>query len=568
MIFKLIYYLFIKLNKKEQFFIVCTPIFTCISVVLTFLFPYILMQYAQASISLTFLLSFVFLYFSFLFLQKYVTLMSSNILFGLRLQEVGNLNVASLTIPQKSIDLENGRKMIYQAQEAVAYGNDQGIEIYFLSFIQIVSNFLIIAVVLILSIQVSIVFCFLFLLFIIAEIIFLFIMNKKIHLNQKQFFAYRFEEETLRNVCTSDAYVKEIRITQSQNIIYNLISTIQLKIYQFIDKKEKKRVLQVVILGLFRLFRVVILLSILLTTSPSLLILWISILLQLNNYLEQLATSFFTLFENKAFTKSLFDFYAELKNKKQNKLDRNNSDMAIIFEEVSFSYPNKNLFSNISFQIKKGEKIAVIGENGVGKSTLIRLLANIYEPQAGKISYGYSSQKTNLFSLAFQDSHFFAFSLLENIIGCKRNDEEKLERLLNYFDVNNVVKNTKYGLHTAYSTQLEKEGVEFSKGEKQSLALVRSAYKDSEILFFDEPSASFDVIKEKKLYEKLANYFNDKTLIFTTHRYGSTHFCDRILFIKNSGEIILDTFQNLYATQIEFRKLYDLQIRAYHEEEK
>ncbi len=222
-------------------------------------------------------------------------------------------------------------------------------------------------------------------------------------------------------------------------------------------------------------------------------------------------------------------------------------DIVIEFKDVSFKYPGSSNYAlkNISSVIRKGERLSVVGLNGAGKTTFIKLLCRLYECTEGEIlvngvnilDYEYRSYM-KLLSVVFQDFCLLGFSIKENII-CDmpdKEDDEKLMPLIERVGLKEKVDSLSLGLMTPVFRYYDQNGFEPSGGEQQKIAMARALYKDAPVLILDEPTAALDPKAEKEIYEQFASMVTGKTAIFISHRLASCRFCDRILVFKD-GEI-------------------------------
>lgn len=220
----------------------------------------------------------------------------------------------------------------------------------------------------------------------------------------------------------------------------------------------------------------------------------------------------------------------------------------IEFHNVSFRYPgtDKYAIKNLNLKFKVGDRIAVVGMNGSGKTTMIKLLCRLYDPTEGYITLnGIDIQKydyedyLDLFSVVFQDFRLFSFSVGENIAASVDYDEKKVWSSLEKAGMFERVKNMPKGLKTSVYKDFEEDGVEISGGEAQKLAIARALYKDAAFVILDEPTASLDPIAEHEIYSRFNDMVKDKTAVYISHRLSSYRFCDRILVFDN-GQLIQD----------------------------
>lgn len=248
------------------------------------------------------------------------------------------------------------------------------------------------------------------------------------------------------------------------------------------------------------------------------------------------------------------------------------------FKNVSFKYNNSEKISidNINIKIHKNEKIAIVGENGAGKTTFIKLLLRLYDPTNGNIYYNDLEYKDiipkclrNKFVTVFQNYQIYALTVAENILLRKVENEEDEILVINalkkvglYEKINSLDK----GIHTICTKEFDKNGIEFSGGERQKLVIARIFATESNILVLDEPNSALDPLAEKNIFEEIFKYANNKTLIFISHRFSTTINADKIyLFdegqIKESG-----THKELMNMNAEYKRMFDIQAEKYQKE--
>ena len=252
---------------------------------------------------------------------------------------------------------------------------------------------------------------------------------------------------------------------------------------------------------------------------------------------------------------------------------------SIEFKNVSFTYEGstKPVLTNVSFKISADEKIALVGNNGAGKTTIVKLLCGLYQPTSGEILIDGKSindigveKYQDLISVLFQDTSPIALSIAENVCGCEPKDADhaKLKACLEKAGLLAKV-NTLPKKEETYITQtLDEKGVVLSGGETQKLLLAKAMYKDGPMLILDEPTSALDPIAESTIYEEYNQMASHKTAVFISHRLASTKFCDRILFL-DGGQIVEEgTHDQLMAKGGKYREIFDIQSHYYKEEAK
>jgi ABC-type bacteriocin/lantibiotic exporter with double-glycine peptidase domain len=252
--------------------------------------------------------------------------------------------------------------------------------------------------------------------------------------------------------------------------------------------------------------------------------------------------------------------------------DRSANNVDIEFRNVSFKYPRteRYVLRHISFTVHSGEKISIVGKNGSGKTTLIKLLLRLYEPTEGEIlvggknitDYDYKAY-LSLFAPVLQDYKIFAFSCKENIELNLEDNEERLMRAIHDSDLDEKISSLPNGVLTPVYKQFDENGVEFSGGENQKLAIARAIYKDAPIILLDEPTANLDPLAEYDIYTMIYHMLGNKTSFFVSHRLASGRFCDRI-FVVDGGEIIADGPHDSIDKSCElYREMFEKQAQFY-----
>lgn len=252
----------------------------------------------------------------------------------------------------------------------------------------------------------------------------------------------------------------------------------------------------------------------------------------------------------------------------------------IEFKDVWFKYPSSEDFvlKNLSFNINKGEKISIVGLNGAGKTTIIKLMTRLYEPTKGEIllngldiSKIKMDEYQKLISVVFQDYNIYNFPVAETVASKTDYDREKVVKVLKDIDIYDKINSLSSGMDTKVSMGYSETGEKLSQGQFQKLAIARSLYKDSELVILDEPTSALDPKSEAEIYENFNYLVKEKTSIYISHRMSSSIFCDRILLINNGTVEDFDTHHNLMQkTDSLYYKMFNAQKEnyEYQEEEK
>lgn len=245
--------------------------------------------------------------------------------------------------------------------------------------------------------------------------------------------------------------------------------------------------------------------------------------------------------------------------------------VGICFEDVSFSYGGRNqVLDHFSLRIEPGEKIALVGLNGAGKTTIIKLLCGFYKPESGRILLNgkdvRSLKREDLYGLiapVFQEATILPFTVAENVAMSDENvDRRRVEDCLKQVGLWEAVSRLPRGMDNEM-TSLQEGGSSLSGGQKQKLLMARALYKGAQLLFFDEPTAALDPIAESETYEMFHSLSGNKTAVYISHRLASTLFCSRVVFLENGRVKACGSHEELMKNCGEYREMYDLQSQYY-----
>lgn len=225
---------------------------------------------------------------------------------------------------------------------------------------------------------------------------------------------------------------------------------------------------------------------------------------------------------------------------------RDDQEYEIEFQDVSFCYPgsDKHVLNHVSLKLHIGQQLAVVGRNGSGKTTFIKLLCRLYDPTEGKILLNgidvrkYDLQQyLSLFSVVFQDFQMFSLPLAQNVSASIHYDRERVMACCQRAGMGDRVRNMEKGLETPLYHEYDENGVEISGGEAQKLAMARALYKDAPFLVLDEPTAALDPVAEFEMYSHFRDIAGDRTAVFISHRLASCRFCHDIA-VFDQGQVI------------------------------
>lgn len=291
----------------------------------------------------------------------------------------------------------------------------------------------------------------------------------------------------------------------------------------------------------------------------------------------------FSLFINIHTQNIYLESYNELMEVRNQKYDgtlpvekRFDNEYELEFRNVSFHYPNNDrmVLKNVSFCLKTGQKLAIVGANGAGKTTFIKLLCRLYDPTEGAVllngidirKYDYD-EYIRLFSIVFQDYRIFSFSVAENVAAGPVFDRERVVKSLQDAGIYERVLNMKNGIDSRLLKDQQdgdEEGIEISGGEKQRIALARALYRNAPMVILDEPTSALDPIAEQDIYTRFNEMVAEKTAVFISHRMSSCRFCDEIV-VFDEGEIVQNgTHEELVAQKGSvYHRMWEAQAQYY-----
>lgn len=253
-------------------------------------------------------------------------------------------------------------------------------------------------------------------------------------------------------------------------------------------------------------------------------------------------------------------------------------EYTIEFHDVSYRYlkAEKDAVSHLNLTLHPGEKLAVVGLNGAGKTTMIKLLLRLYDPTEGYITLNGTDIRKfrredyyRLFSPVFQDVEIFAFPMAENISmnTPEDTDRERAEKAAFEAGLQEKVLSLQKGIDTELLKIVDEEGVDLSGGEKQKLALARALYKAAPVVVLDEPTSALDALAEQQLYERFDRMIGRKAAVYISHRLASTRFCDRVAMFKDGAVIECGSHEELMAKGGEYARMFEVQAQYYQEEQ-
>ena len=272
----------------------------------------------------------------------------------------------------------------------------------------------------------------------------------------------------------------------------------------------------------------------------------------------------------------LVNYYIEIVNTKDDMTygtkEFDNSKFEIEFKNVSFKYPASDTYAlqNVNLKIENGEHLAVVGRNGSGKTTFIKLMCRLYDVTDGEILINgvnikdYTKESiTKLYSVVFQDFKIFSIPLKDNICTNEKYDGNRLYACLDNSNIASRVERLPKKENTYLYKDIDKNGVEISGGEAQKLSLARALYKNSPVVILDEPTAALDPVAENEIYTRFNSFVQGKTAIYISHRLSSCVFCTRIAVFDKAHLVETGTHQELLNAGGKYSELWNAQAKYY-----
>ena len=303
---------------------------------------------------------------------------------------------------------------------------------------------------------------------------------------------------------------------------------------------------------------------------------YISAVTALSHNLEEFLGAIGEVNTNREFLKKTFDFLDTPNDMYQGSLTvekRNDCQYEVEFKDVSFCYPgtDRKVLDHVNLKFRIGEKLAIVGENGSGKSTFIKLLCRLYDPTEGEIllnginikKYNYK-EYMSVFSVVFQDFKLFALPLGQNVAASTEYDSEKVQECLSKAGFDARSARMEKGLDTWLYKDCDADGVSISGGEEQKIALARALYQNAAFLILDEPTAALDPIAEAEVYSSFNEIVGDRTAVYISHRLSSCRFCDEIIVFDQGRIVQQGTHEELVEqTNCKYYELWNAQAKYY-----
>lgn len=372
---------------------------------------------------------------------------------------------------------------------------------------------------------------------------------------------------------------KDIRIFKLDGLVINTLKKINISNYDIVSSITKKIRTKEIILEIIEniLNCVIYIMVVLLVTNYNIqlgdIVRVINGIVIFSASTSDMVCNIQSLFNNNKYLKKYFEYLdlPSYEKKSGEKIGTSNSS-TIEFENVCYQYNNSNEFilKNINFKINEGEKVALVGANGSGKTTIIKLLSGLYQPQKGNIKISgkdiekyLTKEFRKYIGIMFQDFKIFSFTMKDNICMNRDVEDVQLKSILEKADLLKLLSKTKEGIDT-YLYKDYGDGHEISGGEAQKIAFARALYKNVGILLLDEPSSALDPKSEYKLFNNIFEESFRNSVLLVSHRMGICRRCDKIIVLKE-GEIVQEGKHKelLKDRENEYYKLWNAQAQYY-----
>ena len=377
--------------------------------------------------------------------------------------------------------------------------------------------------------------------------------NTKLHEKDKEISSLSYKTNYITQTLTDYKIARDIFIYQSKDFFLNKYDNVKSEVLRLSKEKKKIGIRFDLISGIINFVRtcIIYIVAIIKYINGELpianFLLFYNAVKQMAYAIWQILSSFSSIFK----MCERFDDYVEYKkisesNRALGNCKVENKRPTFEFVNVSYRYPNQKFdaVKNISFKIEQGQTAAIVGNNGAGKSTIIKLILRLYKATEGDIllngmsiyEYSYDDYIAYM-SIVFQDYMLYSFTIKENILFDNEENEEELNTILKDIGLEEKINSLPMKLDTPYTKRLYEDGVEFSGGQEQKLVIARCLAKNANVLILDEPTSALDPLSEYDIYKRISTIKANAFTIFISHRLSTTRFSDKIL-VLDDGELV------------------------------
>lgn len=423
---------------------------------------------------------------------------------------------------------------------------------------------------------------------IITVVIVKYITKNKVYTKDKEEYwdkltPYRRKTNYVNNISNNYTISKDLRIYSMGKFIKKEEAKVHLETYKLLKQSEKRRFKLEVFLIVVSIIQELAMYTILIVQVakgnilPGVFTLMLSSVQKLSN---QLTFMFSDLADMLYCSRQVNDLRKAMNFNDEylkNRTSISKSDTYTLeFRHVYYKYYKAEEYTlkDVSFTIKPREKIALVGYNGAGKTTITKLMMGLYHPTEGEILLnGENIEKYNqteyykIFAPVFQETSCFNFDIGENV-AMKFSNDVDIEKATNALMVAGLMEKVNVlpdKIKTILMKDLDEKGIELSGGELQKLGLARAVYKNSPIIILDEPTSALDALAEYEMYNHFNEIIRDSSAIYISHRLSSTHFCDKIILLKNGRIVEMGTHEELMKNKKDYYELFNLQAKYYKE---
>lgn len=301
---------------------------------------------------------------------------------------------------------------------------------------------------------------------------------------------------------------------------------------------------------------------------------YLSAYVSVNLLLDQFAQNLIRTASEARYVKEMLAFLElDLNTNSGDQLLPTGDQLTIEFENVSFAYPGTDrlVLENVNLKIADGEKLALVGINGAGKTSLVKLMTGLHHPTTGRVLInGIDTRQLQAddlfrhFSIVFQQDEALSFTVAEHVAGSLVDiDREQVTAALRRTGLLEKIEAGEGGIDQTLTKVIDPNGLMLSGGETQKLMLARAIYKDAPSIILDEPTAALDALAETKIYQDFSNLMIGKTALFISHRLASTSFCDRIVLLSGGSIAEQGTHSELMQLRGAYYEMYQIQGKYY-----